>query len=218
MTDATLGPAFSGLSFPSAGWQSCDASEFPERPYPGRRPSGSWRLTASGTVQGLQPSGRDWVDRLTDEVVSRAGRHLVLGYGSNVNPAKLASCYKRQEVIVLRAAVFDWAAAWCSRRRNAGDVVATLVEAPGQVEVHAVIAVTDAQRQKMDTIEGHPDCYRRHIFAGTVLLENGETVSPEVYIGTPQRRPTLLIDGQPALCSQYPYDVVDQLVPRAGRS
>jgi hypothetical protein len=218
MTDATTGSAFSGPSFPSAGWQSCDASEFPERPYPGRRPSGSWRLTPDGTVQGLQPSGRDWVDRLTDEVVSLAGRHLVLGYGSNVNPAKLASHHGAEQVLVLRTAVFDWAAAWCSRRRNAGDVVATLVEAPGHVEVHAVIAVTDAQRQKMDTIERHPDCYRRQTFAGTVLLENGETVSPEVYIGTPQWRPTLLIDGQPPLCSQYPYDAVDQLVPRAKQS
>ena len=219
MTDATLGSAFRGQLFPPAGWQSCDASEFPERPYPGRRPSGSWRMTADGTVQGLQPSDRDWLDRSNGEVISRAGLHLVLGYGSNVNPVKLARHYGAEQVLVLRAAVFDWAAAWSSRRRrNAGDVVATLVEAPGHVEVHAVVAVTDAQRQEMDTIEGHPDCYRRQIFAGTVLLENGETVSPEVYIGTPQRRPTLLIDGQPALCSQYSYDAVDQLVPRAKQS
>lgn len=213
MNDATLGSAFSAQLFSPATWRNLETRDFSEHPYPGWRPNGSWRLTPDGGLHGIQHGVGGWADRHQDDYVSLADRHLVLGYGSNLNPVKLADLYAGSEVIVLRAAVFDWAAAWCDSRRRQGDVVATLIPVPGRVEVHGVIAVTDEQLEKMNHWEGHPLYYRRQRFTGIVRLENGETASPEVYIGTQEKRPTLLIDGQPALCSEVSYEVVDELVP-----
>ncbi len=164
--------AFKGSLFQPATWQPCDASDFPESPYPGARPVGSWRFTPTGILHGLQHCVDGWVDRCSGEVISVADRHLVLGYGSNLNPSKLASKYRGEEVFVLRSAVVGWAAAWCNARRSQGDVVATLVPAPGHVEVHGVIAVTREQLQEMDRWEGHPQYYERQRLAGTVLVEH----------------------------------------------
>jgi hypothetical protein len=166
----------------------------------------------------LAPAGGGQLaDQVTGEVIELAGRHLVLGYGSNLNPQKLAGKYNGEEVDVLATTVHNWATVWCNARRHAGDVVATLVPWPGMTYTHAVIVVTDAQRDVMDAWEGHPRYYRREPFRGRVVLENDTEPTVEVYLGTPERRPVLQhgekmlpVHGQDAVS----YDVVDQLVPR----
>jgi Ca-activated chloride channel homolog len=96
------GASFTAALFPGADWTSADPIEFPERPYPGWRPAGSWRLVNDGRLHALQPTQGRWLDRHTGERVSVAGRRLVLGYGSNLNPAKLAAHFHSEEIIALR--------------------------------------------------------------------------------------------------------------------
>jgi Gamma-glutamyl cyclotransferase, AIG2-like len=219
---ATLGSALSAALFPPADWTSAEPEGFPERPYPGWRPRGSWRLTRDGRLHALQPTTRGWVDRFTGEPVSTGGRRLVLGYGSNLNPAKLAARLHGEEIFSLRAAVVGWAAAWCDGRRGTGDVVATLVPVPGHVEVHAVLALTDAQVELMDGWEGHPRWYRRQPVAGTLWMEDGTLLmgdnaqtDVEVYLGCDGVRSPLLIAGRPLLCAAAPHDEVSQLLDPA---
>ena len=216
---ATLGSPFSAALFPATDWTSGAPVQFPKRPYPGWRPVGSWRLAHDGRLHGLEPTQAGWLDRFTGDIVSMSGRRLVLGYGSNLNPAKLAARLRGQEIVALRAAVVGWAAAWCDSRRGAGDVVATLVPAPGHVEVHAVLALTAAQLERMDGWEGHPHWYRRQRFEGTVWLEGGTLLmgdmahtEVQVYLGCDGVRSPLLIDRRPLLCAEAPYEAVSKIV------
>jgi hypothetical protein len=96
------GASFTAALFPGPDWTSADPIEFPERPYHGWRPAGSWRLVNDGRLHALQPTQGRWLDRHTGERVSVAGRRLVLGYGSNLNPAKLAAHFHSEEIIALR--------------------------------------------------------------------------------------------------------------------
>src|SRR4051794_17083838 len=130
-------------------WTAANFNDYPASPYPGARPVGSWRVTASGELHRLAWRTNSWVDQATAEPVRVCDRHLVLGYGSNLNPKKLVGRFPGQEVVVLEATVLGWAAAWCHARRASGDVVATLAQAPGSAEVHAVSAVTDQQLEEM---------------------------------------------------------------------
>jgi hypothetical protein len=217
---ATLGSPFTASLFPGVDWTSAEPVEFPERPYPGWRPQGSWRLVPDGRLHALEPTKGGWLDRYTGDTVSVSDRRLVLGYGSNLNPAKLAARLHGEEIVALRAAVLGWAAAWCDGRRSAGagDVVATLVPAPRHVEVHAVLALTDAQVELIDGWEGHPHWYRREPFEGTIWLEDGTLMGNvadsevQVYLGCEGVRSPLLIAGRPLLCAEAPYDVVSRIV------
>ena len=211
--DHGLRPGMDGSARNS--WLECDPADYPESPYPGSRAPGSWLLTPEGRLHGLDAVDHGWVDRLTGEEVNIAARQLVLGYGSNLNPVKLAGKFHGERVIVLEAVITGWAAAWCDARRLSGDVVATIVEAPGITEVHAVVAVTGQQLKKMDAWEGHPNFYERRQFAGNVELERGYVVEPLVYVGTERRRPVLQIDGKVALCRNVPYGAVDMIVRKA---
>lgn len=67
----------------------------------------------------------------------------------------------------------------------------------------------------MDEWEGHPDWYERRSFTGRVELECG-TVPDHVwvYVGTEERRPTLLVDGRPLRVADFDHDHVDRLVAR----
>ncbi len=194
------------------GWTSADPSAFPEGPYPGERPQGSWRLTASGRIHHLTPSDDGWADLHGGAIVNTAQRHLILGYGSNPNPAKLADRFAGQEVFVLTATIYDWSAAWCDARRGSGDVVATLVPDPGSEETHAVIAVTAEQLQVMDRWEGHPTYYARQPFTGRCVLEDGRSPAVEVYLGTPECRPPLRRDGRIVRVRDVAHREVDRLV------
>jgi hypothetical protein len=207
------------VRFTGSDWLDCDPADFPEAPYPGERAPGSWLLNEDGLLHGLDYVGNGWIDRRTEEVVNLAGRHMVLGYGSNLNPVKLSGQYQDNRVIVLQAKVKGWSAVWCNARRGSGtgDVVATLAETPGICELHAIVAVTDEQLKKMDEWEGHPRCYGRQQFAGDVVLESGSIGGVQVYMGTEERRPALRIDGQLARVGDIPYDEVDKIVRKRQR-
>lgn len=190
--------------------------DYPALPYPGRRPPGSWWLTESGRVRPLEYSGGDQArDLVSGETKSLAGRTLILAYGSNACPQKLAERYPGEEAFALMAVVEDWAAVWCDARRGSGDVVCTLAPFPGTRERHPVLAVTPGQLGPMDDWEGHPSRYRRERFTGQVTLEDGSSPAVDVYLGTPEHRPVLLRDGHPLLCPEVPYTEVDPLVARS---
>jgi hypothetical protein len=216
------GPEKSIDLFPAATWGGYNAIEFPRADYPGLRPTGSWTLSPGGELHGVDPTDAGWCDRETGERVDVSGRHLVLAYGSNPDPAKLLNREDRQgffggdAVIALRAAVFGWAAGWCDARRGSDrSVVATLVQAPRRVEVHPVLALTPHQREAMDRWEGHPDCYRRLGFEGVVVLESGEQREDvEVYLGTPGQRPPLVTGDGHLLLADVIYADVDHQVSR----
>ena len=200
------------------GWTLAAPSDYPSRPYPGSRATGSWTLTPAGMLHALATSpGGGWQDLVTGQELDMSCRRLVLAYGSNLNPAKLADRYPNQAVHALQAEVHGWAAAWCDARRGNDDVVATLVPAPGTCERHAVLAVTAAQLEQMDGWEGHPRYYRREPFRGTVHLADGSRPSVQVYLGTDERRPPLLLDGQPVYLRDQRYDFADAHV-RSGRA
>ena len=79
------------------------------------------------------------------DLVTIADRHLVLAYGSNLDPLKLQDkllSHAGGELYAISAAVYGWGAVWCAVRRSDGSCTATLVPYPDSVEVHAVLAVT----------------------------------------------------------------------------
>jgi hypothetical protein len=160
-----------------------------------------------------------WRDRETGESVDLADRQFVLAYGSNADPHKLLTkegFLGGRSVFALRAAVFDWAAVWCKRRRGDGTVVATLERAAGRVEVHPILAVTADQLRFMNRWEGDPDCYRRTTHRDPLQWESGQWITEhvEVYLGTPEERPALLVDGCPVLCAEIGYADIDGMVDR----
>lgn len=185
--------------------------------YPGWRPDGSWRLMPSGKLHGLSRRQRAWIDRASGEPFDMTGRSLVLGYGSNLDPSKLAERFPGQEIAMLTVEVIGWAAAWCDARRSDGTVVATLVPLREHRETHGVLGVTAEQLREIDGWEGHPRFYRRQPFGGLLLHEDGAALrNVEVYLGTAEMRPPLLRRGQPFLLADTPYDVVDDLVAARG--
>lgn len=213
----TLGPELSVELFSRATWRSRVVSPTAADD-PGLRPTGSWRLDADGTLHGLDPSADGWCVRNTGEQVDLSGRRWLLAYGSNPDPGKLIAhngFLGGESVIALRAAVFGWAAVWCSARRDSdGSVVATLVPAPGRVEVHPILVLTPHQVAVMDRWEGHPHRYRRQHHAGRLLLESHRWADEDVqvYLGTAELRPPLIVDGRHLLCADVPQAEVDALV------
>ena len=213
----TIGTELSVDLFSPATWTAHSAESYAGADYPFLRPEGSWRLDCEGELHGVDPAGSGWRDRDTGEHVDLAGRRFVLAYGSNPNPHKLLAetgFPLEDGVIALRAAVFGWASVWCDARRGDGTVVATLAEIPGRVEVHPVFALTQDQVTAMDIWEGHPRYYRRSRHAGPIQWESGRWAADdvEVYLGDPQRRPILLVDGCPLACADVSYGQNDGLV------
>lgn len=213
----TLGAELSQHLFQPVGWTDYPVTAPGDADYPGLRPTGSWRLDPDGAIRGLDPTATGWHDRQSGEPVDLTGRRLVLAYGSNPDPGKLLGQRRflgGDSVIALRAAVFGWVAVWCKARRSDGSVVATLAEAPGWMEIHPVLALTAHQLDAMDRWEGHPHTYRRTRHRGDVLLESGwRAEGVEVYLGTDERRPVLLVDGGPLRCAEVPHEEVDRMVP-----
>jgi len=213
----TLGPELSVDLFSEATWISKTVSPV-SADYPGLRPTGSWLLSPDATLHGLDPAGDGWRDRKTGAQVDLSGRHWLLAYGSNPDPGKLfgqRGFLGGESVIALRAAVFGWAAAWCDARRDSdGSVVATLVPAPGRAEVHPILVLTPHQTAVMDRWEGHPHRYRRQPHEGRMLLESNHWADSnvEVYLGTAELRPPLLVGGRHVLCADVPHAEVDALV------
>lgn len=200
--------------FPPAKWRGPDeVGSFPAKPYPGIRPEGSF-IVKDGLVRGLDPAADGWVCRATGETVSIEGLNLMLAYGSNGNPAKLAE--NLGTAIAIRCAVRDHAAVWCDARRREGSVVATLAPVPEIVEEHHVLALTDDELILVDRWEGHPNVYERQTMpAGSVLLESG-AIPHEVlvYVGTERKRPRLWVNGEFWRTAEHSHDEVDARVRR----
>ncbi len=171
-------------------------------------------MIRDGLVFGLRPSGDgSWSCRDSGERIDIEDRPLVLAYGSNRDPRKLAQRLCVGVVVALRCLVFDHAAVWCDARRRAGDVVATLMKVPGHVEIHRVLALTNDQLGAVDLWEGTPFVYERRRFEGRVVLEDGsEPTDVSAYFGSARLRPPLLRSGRPVLVADTAYDVVDPLV------
>jgi hypothetical protein len=215
----SLGTENSVDLFPPATWTSHPAARYAGADYPGLRPIGSWRLDPDGELRGLDPDAVGWRDRDADEPVDLADRQFVLAYGSNADPHKLLTkegFLGGRSVFALRAAIFGWAAVWCDERRGDGVVVATLVPVPGRVEVHPILAFTADQWRFMNRWEGDPDCYRRTTHRDPLQWESGQWITEhvEVYLGTPEERPALLVDGRPMLCADVGYAEIDGMVDR----
>lgn len=201
-----------GDLFPPATWSGpLDARTFPAAPYPGIRPEGSFVVDRSQVV-GLDPSVDGWTNRETGKSLSLDGLSLVLAYGSNGNPEKLAE--KLGTVIAIRCAVRDHAAVWCNARRAEGSVVATIAADPGRIETHHVLAVTEEQLDLIDGWEGHPRYYARQTMPrGSVLLESGNTPQEVLaYVGTMGKRQPLRAGGRLWRTADHTQDEVDHLV------
>lgn len=220
--DVADGRVEAGDLFTPATWRAHSAPAAADETYPGLRPTGSWVLHPGGELRGLDPDPAGWRDRDTGEPVDLTGRRLVLAYGSNAATAKLLDreakygFFGGEPVIALRAAVFGWAAVWCDARRHDGKVVATLEPVPERAEVHPVLALTRDQLDAMDSWEGHPRFYCRTALEARVQWESGRWAEEdiEVYLGTVEERPVLVLDGYPALLAQTGYDEVDEEVDR----
>lgn len=163
-------------------------------------------------VRGLDPSAGGWACRATGETVSIEGLNLVLAYGSNGNPEKMAR--NLGTAIAIRCAVRGHAAVWCNARRQEGSVVATIAPHPGTIEVHHVLALTDDELILVDRWEGHPNVYERQKMpAGSVLLESGAIPHDVlVYVGTEQKRPQLRVNGEFWRTAEHSQDEVDTKV------
>jgi hypothetical protein len=73
--------------------------------------------------------------------------------------------------------------------------------------------LTPHQVHAMDDWEGHPKYYRRTRHQGPVVLESDRLADGvQVYLGTPELRPALLVAGRHLLCADVPYGNVDRLV------
>lgn len=203
--------------WPAATWSGRrPAGSFAVSPYryPGTRPDGSYAV-GDGLVWRLDAVDGGWVERETGDRIDLDGRALVLAYGSNADPLKLAERLAGT-VLVLRCLVRDHAAVWCNARRSFDRaVVATIAPDPGRIESHHLLAVTPEQLAQIDRWEGHPDRYARCSFEGPVLLESGDVPDEVlVYVGTEAHRPTLLVDGRPLRVAEHCQDDVDPLVGR----
>ena len=187
-------------------WDRRPASDWQVLPYPGERPDCSWRLVGS-LVHRVVPRGDEWSDAVTGEAIDLEGRVFVLAYGSNATPGKLHGI----DAVVLQATITDARAVWCNARRRRDDaVVATIVEVDGHAEACPVLAVRPADLSRVDGWE--LPAYRRDVFWGDCVLQNGQEIAAQVYVGGPNRKP-LLLDGDYVPLHDAGHGFVDQIVP-----
>lgn len=188
-------------------WNRRVVSHWPELPYPGPRPECSWRLVGD-FVHRVVPVGGGWSDTATGEDLNLSDRVFILAYGSNANPVKLRGI----DAVILQAEITDAQAVWSTgRRRRDGTVVSTIVKVAGHVEACPVLAVAP---EDLSTVDGwEKPAYGRVHFWGQCTLENGIAVTPEVYIGGPNRQP-LVVDGSYFGLHSFDYAHIDEQVPR----
>jgi len=198
-------------------------ADFPAVPYPGRRPDRSfvhdagvgWVLRPDrGALSGWRvEDGDDLDDWLTARGAPRlAERVPVLCYGSNACPAKVT--WLRDTLglpgpaVLLRARCTGLAAVWAAGLRVVDDQrPATLVDAPGVTEWHAVLLATPAQVEVLDVCEGRGARYQLSVLAKDVRLDDGTVLDRLLaYTATaPIRRP-LLVAGAPVRCADIGQD------------
>ena len=220
----TLGCERSLELFAPATWTAHTVSASCDAVYPGLRPTGSWLLHPDGELRGLDPDGEGWRDRDSAEPIDLDGRKFVLAYGSNAATAKLLTREDKEgfffgePVIALRAAVFGWAAVWCrGRRQRDKSVVATLAPVPDRVEVHPVLALTEAQLSAMDEWENVGDSlYVRKKLKAKMQWESGrwaDDADVEFYEGFKEQRRAFMPDGNPIPLADCHHDRADEIVP-----
>lgn len=191
------------------------ASDYPEQPYPGLRPRGSYVLDRDGEVLAVEPdqacrsgwriAGGACLDEwLSTRNAARLDERIaVLSYGSNASPQKVLRNRVALPAINLRADIVDIAAVWCAGPRHLdGAIPATLAPYEGHRESHVISYVLPEDLDALDSVEGHPLRYRRRTLdPGSVVREDGEK-PPDViaYVGISDNRvPVLDEAGLPAL-------------------
>lgn len=191
-------------------WTSRPAEHWPELPYPGERPGGSWRLIGTD-VHRLIWVGHAWVDASTGDTVDLNNWVFLLAYGSNANPVKIAAGGFR-DVVMLDATITDGHAVWCNARRTVRDhsVVATIAKVQGHQERCPVMVVHRGDERRVERWEG--TAYERRPFWGRCELTNGVVIAPDVYVGGPNRQPLLDGDGSYLGLHEYGHAYVDQIV------
>lgn len=205
-----------GPASPARAWE-----QDPYR-YPGPRPEVSFVVTNEGVHR---VGGRRSVSDI-DGSVDIKGRHAVLAYGSNADPSKLSERLAwpgSEPVVVLRARVAEWGAAWATGRRYIdSSPVVVLLPRPGHTAATHVALLTNEQLDVMDGWEGHPDRYCRtsitaeieYFDVGAVhdAVSNGSD-SLWAYLGScPQREPLRGPGGHPYWLADYDVEQIDPLV------
>lgn len=195
-----------------SNWTSRPAEHWPEHPYPGERPDGSWRLIGTD-VHRLIWAGHAWVDLSTGDTVDLDGWVFILAYGSNANPAKIAEGGFR-DVVMLDATITDSRAVWCNARRTVRDrsVVATIANVSGHQERCPVMVVHRGDERRVERWEGK--AYKRRPVWGQCQLANGTAITPDVYVGGPNRQPLLADDGAYFGLHEFDHAYVDRIVRR----
>jgi gamma-glutamylcyclotransferase (GGCT)/AIG2-like uncharacterized protein YtfP len=192
--------------------------EFPAFPYPGRRPPCSfvhdaatgWPLRPDrGALSGWRvEDGHDLDGWLAERgAAPLAERVPVLCYGSNACPAKVT--WLRETLglpgpaVLLRAHCSGIAAVWAAGLRVVDDQrPATLADAPGVTERHAVWLATPEQVEVLDVCEGRGARYQLSVLAKDIRLDDGTVLDRLLgyTAAAPIRRP-LLVDGKPVRCA-----------------
>lgn len=208
------------------------AGEFPQFPYPGQRPEGSWVLDAQGRVHPVSvdaamssgwavstlAEGSVCLDRwlVSQGASPMAGRVPVLSYGSNACPAK-ALDNRTLPAVNLACRMEDLAAAWCAGVRGHGDVPATLVGVRGHCESAFVTFCTQDDLRRLDVIEGRTSAspvYELVVLEqGRVVLDNGYEVARALaYVGARESRWPLCLRGEVLLLSRASQDAAARLL------
>lgn len=193
------------------------ATDYPEQPYPGARPDGSFVVDRDGGVLPVAPDdacASGWrvaAEGCLDEWLAArdapplSERIAVLSYGSNASPQKVLRNRIDLPAVCLAARVIGMAAVWCTGPRHLdGAIPATLAPRPGHQEPHVLSYVVPSDLDLLDSVEGHPMRYRRRTLEpGSVVREDGlEPHDAIAYIGISENRlPVLDEAGEPVLVS-----------------
>lgn len=189
------------------------ADSWPEHPYPGNWPAHSYvvdteamvhrvRVNRSGPSGWAVSSAEGVVD--LDEWLVAAGRpplrerRPVLSFGSNRCPAKVAR--QGGPMLNLACTTSGLAAVWTHGTRGDGQVVATLVGAPGARSDDVVSLCTDEEMALLDQVEGRGTGYDLvELDPDQVRLEDGSNPARvAAYVGLGRHRwPVAGDDGHP---------------------
>jgi len=193
------------------------ATDYPEQPYPGARPAGSYVLDRGGEVMPVRPdetcscgwrvAGGGCLDAwLADrDAPPLEERIVVLSYGSNASPQKVLRNGIALPAVNLRADIVGLAAVWCAGPRHLdGAIPATLTPWPDHRESHVLSYVLPGDLHLLDSVEGHPLRYeRRRLEPGSVVREDGQRPAEVIaYVGVSENRVPVLDEyGEPVLVS-----------------
>lgn len=196
---------------------STQANDYPEQPYPGARPPGSYVLDGDGSVIAVVPDASctsgwrvegegcldDWLE--ARGVPALGERVAVVSYGSNASPQKVLRNGIGLPAINLRADLVSLAAVWCSGPRHLdGAIPATLAPRADHRESHVLSYVLSEDLDALDSVEGHPLRYeRRRLDPGRVVREDGYQPDDALaYVGVSEDRlPVLDESGEAVLVS-----------------